>query len=135
MTQFFDEDMSASAVTVLTMAEMTILEVKTKEKNGYNAIVVGYGTQKAHRINKAQLGYLKDRGPFERMQEFRISDVSVFTVGQVLGVDQFVKGDIVTISGISKGKGFQGVVKRHGFKGKGRIHLLQIDPLQELVQQ
>jgi large subunit ribosomal protein L3 len=122
MTQFFDEDMSAVAVTVLSMAEMTVIDIKTVEKHGYSAIVVGYGTQKEHRINKAQIGYLKDKAMYRTLKEFRVDDTSVYTVGQVLGVEQFVKGDMVAVSGISKGKGFQGVVKRHGFKGKGSIH-------------
>ena len=125
MTQYFDEDMSASAVTVLALGEITVVEVKTTEKNGYNAIVVGYGTQKEHRINKAQVGYTKDIGLFKTLKEFRFADdadMATFSKGQVLGVEQFAKGDTVTITGTSKGKGFQGVVKRHGFKGKGPIH-------------
>jgi large subunit ribosomal protein L3 len=121
MTQFFDENATAHAVTVLALAEMTVLEVKTTDKNGYNAIVVGFGVQKAHRVNKPVAGQYKT-GTFQKIKEFRVDDTSKFSVGQVLGADQFAKGDTVAVSGITKGKGFQGVVKRHGFKGKGSIH-------------
>lgn len=124
MTQFFDEEGVAHAVTVLSDAEMTVLEVKDKNKFGYPAIVVGYGTQKAHRINKPQ--QKQYNGSFKKVMEFRSADangdLSSFSAGQVLDVSQFVKGDVIAVSGISKGKGFQGVVKRHGFKGKGPIH-------------
>jgi large subunit ribosomal protein L3 len=124
MTQYFDENAEAHAVTILSMAEMTVLEIKDKNKHGYPAIVVGYGSQKAHRINKPQTKQYN--GSFTKVMEFRAAKaddvITGFEVGQVLGVDQFAKGDMVTISGISKGKGFQGVVKRHGFKGKGPIH-------------
>jgi large subunit ribosomal protein L3 len=124
MTQYFDENAEAHAVTILAMAEMTVLEIKDKNKHGYPAVVVGYGTQKAHRINKPQ--QKQYAGSFSKVLEFRTDsvsgDTSNFTVGQVLGVEQFTKGDIINVSGISKGKGFQGVVKRHGFKGKGPIH-------------
>ncbi len=120
MTQYFDENAIAHAVTILSMGEMTVLEVKTESTKGYNAIVVGFGTQKAHRIAKPQLKQYA--GTFQTVKEFRVENTADFTVGQVLGVEQFVAGDVVTVSGISKGKGFQGAVKRHGFKGKGSIH-------------
>lgn len=122
MTQYFDENGLANAVTIISFAEMTVIDIKTVEKNGYNAIVVGYGTQKAHRVSKPVLGQFKNFTPFTKIKEFRVDDTSSFSVGQVLGVDQFAKGDMITVSGISKGKGFQGAVKLHGFKGKGSIH-------------
>ncbi len=124
MTQYFDENATAHAVTILSMGEMTVLEIKSKDKHGYPSIVVGYGVQKGHRVNKPQVKQYA--GLFQKVMEFRSNktdtDLSTFTVGQVLGVEQFAPGDTVTISGTSKGKGFQGVVKRHGFKGKGPIH-------------
>jgi large subunit ribosomal protein L3 len=124
MTQYFDANGVAHAVTVLTNGEMSVLEIKDKNKHGYPAIVVGYGTQKAHRINKPQAKQYN--GTFSKIKEFRNAsangDVSMFSVGQVLDVSQFNPGDTIAVSGISKGKGFQGVVKRHGFKGKGPIH-------------
>jgi large subunit ribosomal protein L3 len=120
MTQFFDENMEAHAVTILAMAEVTVVGLKTKEKDGYTAVVVGYGSQKAHRVAKPQVKQYS--GSFSKVKEFRMDDISSYSLGQVLGVDSFTKGDVIAVSGISKGKGFQGVVKRHGFKGKGPIH-------------
>jgi large subunit ribosomal protein L3 len=96
--------------------------IKTKDKHGYDAIQVGYGLQKESRLSKAVLGNLKGMQPFKKLQEFRVDDSSKYSVGQVLGVEQFVPGDIIEVSGTSKGKGFQGGVKLHGFKGKGPIH-------------
>jgi large subunit ribosomal protein L3 len=125
MTQYFDAAATAHAVTVLTMATMTVAAIKTVARDGYNAIVCGFGTQKAHRINKAQKGQYKNNdveGSFAKVKEFRVEDISGYSLGQVLGVEQFAAGDVVDVAGISKGKGFQGVVKRHGFKGKGPIH-------------
>jgi large subunit ribosomal protein L3 len=125
MTQYFDAAATAHAVTVLTMAEMTVAAIKTVARDGYDAIVCGFGEQKAHRINKAQKGQYKNGDTetnFFKTKEFRVENIADYTVGQVIGVEQFVAGDSVDVAGISKGKGFQGVVKRHGFKGKGPIH-------------
>lgn len=122
MTQYFDTEAMAHAVTVLSMGEMTVSAIKTKDKHGYDAIQVGYGLQKESRLSKAVLGNLKGMQPFKKLQEFRVDDSSKYSVGQVLGVEQFVPGDIIEVSGTSKGKGFQGGVKLHGFKGKGPIH-------------
>ena len=125
MTQYFDAAATAHAVTVLSMAEMTVVAIKTASRDGYDAIVCGFGEQKAHRINRAQKGqYKMESGEFSsaKTKEFRPEDISKYSVGQVLTVEQFVAGDVVDVAGISKGKGFQGVVKRHGFKGKGPIH-------------
>lgn len=121
MTQYFDENSEANAVTVLAFAEMTVVEVKTEKLSGYNAVVVGYGTQKAQRIAKAQKGQYKDQS-FAKVKEFRMDDVSAFSVGQVITVEQFKAGDVIDVTGISKGKGFQGGVKRYGFHGSGPLH-------------
>lgn len=124
MAQYFDENGVATAVTILSDAQMTVLEVKDKNKYGYPAIVVGYGTQKSHRINKPQTKQYN--GSFQKVIEFRANnvseDMSKFSAGQALDVSQFTIGDMIAVSGTSKGKGFQGVVKRHGFKGEGPIH-------------
>jgi large subunit ribosomal protein L3 len=122
MTQYFDSEAVAHAVTVISLGEMTIVSLKSKAKHGYDAIQVGYGLQKESRMSKAVLGNLKGMQPFKKLLEFRVENSSIYTVGQVLGVEQFSAGDIIEVSGISKGKGFQGGVKRHGFKGKGSIH-------------
>lgn len=124
MTQYFDENGVATAVTILSDAQMTVLEVKDKNKYGYPAVVVGYGEQKAHRVNKPQTKQYN--GSFQKVIEFRANnvseDMSKFQNGQTLDVSQFAVGDVIAVSGTSKGKGFQGVVKRHGFKGEGPIH-------------
>lgn len=125
MTQYFDNAATAHAVTVLTAASMTVVAIKTIARDGYDAIVCGTGLQKAQRINKAQKGQYKNGDTetnFLKIKEFRVNNISDYSIGQEVGAEQFVAGDIVDVAGISKGKGFQGVVKRHGFKGKGTIH-------------
>jgi len=121
MTQYFDANSVAHAVTIISFAEMTVIGHKTIERDGYTAIVVGYGTQKPHRVSKSVKGQYKD-GTYFKIQEFRVDSLDGLEIGKVLGVDQFAAGDMITVSGISKGKGFQGAVKLHGFKGKGSIH-------------
>ncbi|WP_390582041.1 50S ribosomal protein L3, partial [Staphylococcus pseudintermedius] len=81
----------------------------------------GYGTQKAQRVAKAQKGQYKDQN-FAKVKEFRVDDVSGYSVGQVITVEQFKAGDSIDVTGISKGKGFQGGVKRYGFHGSGPLH-------------
>jgi large subunit ribosomal protein L3 len=122
MTQHFAADCIATPVTVLTNATMKVVKVKTTETDGYNSIVVGHGSQKESRISKPVLGNMKDLGLFRTLREFRNEDKNSYEVGQELGAEQFEVGDIIQVSGISKGKGFQGAVKRHGFKGKGSLH-------------
>jgi large subunit ribosomal protein L3 len=101
---------------------MTVTTVKTKETDGYQAIQVGYGQQKESRLSKSEIGQRKGQGLFRKLKEFRNDDGLAFEAGQVLTVEQFQVGDLVAVTAVSKGKGFQGVVKRHGFKGKGSIH-------------
>jgi large subunit ribosomal protein L3 len=122
MTQHFAADGIATPVTVLTNATMKVVKLKTDSTDGYNAVVVGHGTQKESRISKPVLGNMKDVGLFRTLREFRNDDLNSFEIGQDLGVEQFEIGDMVQVSATSKGKGFQGAVKRHGFKGKGSLH-------------
>lgn len=122
MTQYFDATGLATPVTVLSNGSMTVLRNKTTETDGYNSVQVGSGIQKEHRMSKAVLGNLKGFAPFRNLQEFRNESLQAFEVGQTLDVSQFVVGDLVQVSATSKGKGFQGAVKRHGFKGKGSLH-------------
>jgi large subunit ribosomal protein L3 len=122
MTQHFAASGIATPVTVLTNAVMKITRVKNDTSDGYNAVQVGYGVQKESRIAKPQIGEMKDLGLFKNLREFRNEDKANFEIGQTLGAEQFEVGDIVDVSAISKGKGFQGAVKRHGFKGKGSLH-------------
>ncbi len=122
MTQFFGEDGSSNAVTVLDVEPLIVTQVKTKEKDGYTAVQVGGGIKKEKNISKAVRGHLKDLGNFRDIKEFRMDEVSNFTRGDKIGLDTFAVGDKVEVSAVSKGKGFQGVVKRHGFHGGPRSH-------------
>jgi len=122
MTQVFGENGAVSASTIIEVEPMKVTQIRTSDKDGYTAVQVGFGTQKAKRINKAQKGHSKDLGEFEGAREFRVSDTSTYKEGDTLDLSQFTVGDKVNVSGISKGKGFQGAVKRHGFAGGRRSH-------------
>ncbi|MBW2659895.1 MAG: 50S ribosomal protein L3, partial [Deltaproteobacteria bacterium] len=101
------------------------LQVKNETVDGYNAIQVGFSDKKSSRVNKAQAGHLKksDSQGYYFIREFRVADPGVFEVGQDITLDTVIKtGDLVDVQGISKGKGFQGVVKRYGFAGGGAGH-------------
>lgn len=122
MTQIFGEDGRVAAATVLNMDPMTVTGLKTKEKDGYSAVQVGAGTRREKNISKAVKGQLKDLGNFAVLKEFRVADASEMKKGDKIGLETFAIGDTVTVSAVSKGKGFQGVVKRHGFHGGPRSH-------------
>lgn len=115
MTQIFDETGLFIPVTVIEVESNVITQVKNIEKDGYNAIQVGHGDVSEKNINKPQKGHLDKAGvaPKRTLQEFRMDSVEGFTAGQELKADLFKAGDKVDVSGISKGKGFQGVIKRH----------------------
>lgn len=118
MTQVFDETGRVTAVTVVAVPEQLVTDVKTKERDGYVAVQVGAGPQKKERVNKAQ----RDAHSFKTIKEFRVDDAASFEVGKTFDVSMFEVGDVVTVSGVTKGKGFQGVVKRHNFAGGRRSH-------------
>jgi large subunit ribosomal protein L3 len=123
MTEYFSEDGRVTPVTVVSAGPITVTRVFEKDKDGYNAVQVGYGTQKESRITKARKGQMK--GAFYRtLREFRLKkdDASALKEGDVLDVSIFEANDNVQVSSVSKGKGFQGVVKRHGFGGGPRTH-------------
>jgi large subunit ribosomal protein L3 len=120
MTRVFTEDGRALAATVLKAEPMIVTQVKTAEGNDkYSALQVGFGTRKVKNISKAVLGHTKGKG-FELIREFRGADAA--EVGSEVPLTTFAVGDTVQVSGISKGKGFAGVVKRHGFHGGPRTH-------------
>ena len=123
MTQYFSEEGKVFPVTVVSVGPVTVTKVFEKSKDGYNAVQVGYGTQKNHRITKARMGQMKGI-PYKDLKEFRLkpTDTNTTKEGDVIDVSTFVAGDKLQVSSISKGKGFQGVVKRHGFKGGPRTH-------------
>lgn len=121
MTQIFDEKGIVHPVTTLKAGPLTVTAIKTVATDGYNAVQVGFGTRSAKRINKAQKGQTND-GNFMYLREFRTEGEPTQKVGDMVELSTFVAGDMVTVSAISKGKGFQGGVKRHGFKGGPRSH-------------
>ena len=126
MTQVFGEDGKVSPATVLGVQPMAVTQVKIKEKDGYNAIQVGAGEKRAKNISKPVKGHLKDLAGegkgFETLKEFKMDDVSNHNRGDKVSLESFVVGDHVVVSAVSKGKGFQGVVKKHGFHGGPRSH-------------
>ena len=122
MTQHFEEDGRVSAATIIEASPMTVTQVKSLEKDGYQALQVGIGTRKEKNVNKPQLGHTKGKA-FRYLREFPLEAGSGgIDVGATLDISLFAPGDIVAVSAISKGKGFQGVVKRHGFHGGPRSH-------------
>lgn len=124
MTQYFADDGKCIAATLLSAGPVTVTDIRTKERDGYEAIQVGFGTQLPKRVKKPQQGALKELGSFRFIREFRPKHggVSEAKIGDKVTVDAFLPGDVVSATGTSKGKGFQGVVKRHGFHGGPRTH-------------
>lgn len=129
MTQIPTKDGSMTAVTVIEAGPCTILQGKTIERDGYTAIKLGFGEVAAKKLSKPQLGELKkilgerDKYPALVIKEFRVEDPSKFMVGKEITVTElFTEGEKIDVTGISKGKGFQGVVKRWGFSGGPKSH-------------
>lgn len=122
MTQVFDAEGRAHPVTLLQAGPVVVTQVKTTDRDGYNALQVGYGVVAERKLNRPTRGHLKDLDTFAHVREWRTDDVADFERGKTLDVSQFEEGEIVEIAGTSKGKGFQGVVKRHGFAGGRRTH-------------
>jgi large subunit ribosomal protein L3 len=118
MLTVFTEEGRAYAATVINAAPNIVTQVKSPEKDGYAAVQVGAGETKESRVNKAQLGHAKGKA----LKHFRELRDGEGEVGSTIDVSTFVVGDKVEVSAISKGKGFQGVVKRHGFHGGPRSH-------------
>lgn len=117
MTQVFGDSGEAIPVTVIEAGPCTITEVRTAERNGYAAVQLGFGTNQEKRFTRPALGQFKKRNlpPSSHLREFRVEDVSGMEVGQSLTVTMFEKGKSVDVQGITKGRGFAGVIKRHGF--------------------
>jgi len=124
MTRVYDSNGKATPVTVIEAGANSVVQVKTAEKEGYNAIQVGFETQKESRLNKAELGHFKKAAvePKKLLREFRLPDEAQVTGDVDLSVNQFQPGEFVDIIGRSKGKGFQGVVKKHNFAGQPAAH-------------
>ena len=125
MTQLFNEEGNAVPVTVIDCGPLTVVQKKTVETDGYNAIQVAYDEIRENLLNKPKLGQFEKAGTktFRTLREFRVDDVEAYELGQELNVgDVFEVGDAVDITGTSKGKGFQGNVKRHNQAGGHEGH-------------
>lgn len=122
MSQVFDESGIVHPVTVIKAGPVVVTQVKTAEKDGYNAVQVGYGEVHEKKISKPVKGHLKGKGNFRVIKEFRLKSAPELKEGDVVDTTNFGVGDVIEITGTSKGKGFQGVVKRHGFAGGRRSH-------------
>lgn len=115
MTQIFTEVGAVVPVTVVEAGPVVVTQIKTVEKDGYNAVQVGFGDVKEKSLNKPQKGHLAAANTLKKhLKEFRVDSVEGYTVGQEIKADLFAAGEMVDVSGISKGKGFQGPIKRHG---------------------
>ncbi len=123
MTQVFAPSGEVIPVTVLEVGPCVVTQVRTRDRDGYEAVQVGFGEARAKSLTKPQAGHLKGAGQLLRhLREFKADDVSEHEIGQVLTVDVFATGDLVDVTGTSKGRGFQGVMRRHGFRGGPRTH-------------
>ena len=124
MTQIFDENANVIPVTVLEAGPCVVVQKKTLDNDGYDAIQLGYVDAKEKHINKPKQGHFKKSGvPFKKfLKEFRLEDSSAYEVGQEIKADLFAAGDKVDVTGISKGKGYQGVVKRYNHATGPRTH-------------
>jgi large subunit ribosomal protein L3 len=125
MTRMYDDDGRATAVTAVEMPPCVVVQKKTIETDGYNAIQLGFGSKKESKMTKAEIGHAKaaNKGGFYHLKEFRVNNPEQYEIGQDLSMaDVFKVGQLVDVSGISKGMGFQGVMKRHGFRGGCESH-------------
>ena len=117
MTQIFDKSGNIIPVTILKVGPCVVTQVKTKSKDGYDSIQIGYGNVLSKTLTQPELGHLQKSNiqPLKYLKEFRLSDESEFSVGQILNVNSFSTGQFVNIKGKSIGKGFSGLQKRHNF--------------------
>lgn len=120
MTQIFETDGTSVPVTVIETPPSVVLQVKTKKDDGYEAVQVGFGTRK--RVNSPAKGHMKGLGQFRYLREFKVDNIGEWEVGKKVGCEIFEPGDLVDVSGASKGRGFAGVMKRHGFHGGPKTH-------------
>lgn len=125
MTNIFDEEGRAIPVTVVQCGPVFVTQIKTPDKDGYAAVQVGYGNQNDKQLTWPKFGHLKKAGltkNLRHLREFRVNSVDGFELGQEIGADVLAEGDAITATGTSKGKGFQGGVKRYGFAGQHMTH-------------
>ena len=130
MTQIFDENGKVIPVTVIEAGPCVVVQKKTVENDGYNALQLGFGDLKPAKVNRPQKGHFAkgDVAPKKALREFKLDDMDGWNVGDIIKADTFAAGDIVDASGISKGKGFQGTIKRYNGRslkdthGTGPVH-------------
>jgi len=124
MTQIFDENGKVLPVTVIEAGPCVVVQKKTEESDGYNSVQLGYQEVKERKLTKPQLGHMKKAGVSARryLKEFKLDDISTLNVGDELKADVFAEGDKVDVTGISRGKGFSGVIKRHGASRTATSH-------------
>ena len=130
MTQIFDADGKVIPVTLIEAGPCTVVQKKTEEKDGYSAVQLGYGDVAEKKLTKPELGHLKKAGDVRKktLKEFRLANCDALNVGDEVKADVFAEGDRVDVTGISKGHGYQGVIKRHGAHrlkeshGTGPVH-------------
>jgi large subunit ribosomal protein L3 len=125
MTRIFDEEGVQVPVTVIEAGPCPVVEVRSEDRDGYRAVQLGFGARKEKRATRAENGHVAKAGlevAPRLMREFRVGEEEEYEVGQQLTVDLFAAGDLVKVTGKSKGRGFQGVVKRHGFAGRPGGH-------------
>jgi len=124
MTRLFSEQGNIVAVTVIEAGPCPVIQKKTKEKDGYAALQVGFLPKKPTRVNRPLMGHFKKGGggAFYVLAELKVDDVDPYEMGQKIAVDIFQPGDVVDVTGTSKGRGFSGVMKRHGFRGAPGSH-------------
>ena len=124
MTGLFTAEGRHIPVTVLKVGPCVVTQIKTVASDGYNAVQLGFGERKASRINKPMQGHLKKSGGgrYAYLREVPVDDPAQFTLGQTIDLDMFKIGERVNVTGTTKGRGFAGVIKRHGFHGGKQTH-------------
>jgi large subunit ribosomal protein L3 len=124
MTHIFTDEGMRIPVTVVEAGPCVVLQKKTLAKDGYNAIQLGFGEQVAYKANRATVGHCKSagKGVYRNFREFRLDDIDQFNVGDVITTDLFTVGETIDVTGVSIGKGFQGVIKRWNFQGGRSSH-------------
>lgn len=124
MTQIFSNEGERIPVTVIEAGPCPVIQIKTEQIDGYNAVQLGYGAIREKRVNKAQREVFRrvEAQPQRILKEFRVDDPDAYELGKTVEVGMFKEGDLVKVTGRSKGKGFAGVIKRHGFRDGPKTH-------------
>jgi len=124
MTQVWDDDNRVIPVTVIKAGPCVVTQVRTPDSDGYSAVQLGFGAIDPRKVTKPQAGHFGKAGvtPRRHIVELRTDDASEYTIGQEIGADAFAAGDVIDVTGTTKGKGFAGTMKRHGFSGVGASH-------------